>query len=69
MQGEYCWSTTPVLRQKNFENTGLEKNYRIYLIIVVYSRIQPNSKIQPNLKAQPIKVSGKETQGTFLLPP
>jgi len=32
-QGEYCGSTTPVLRQKKFESTGLEKNYRIYIDI------------------------------------
>jgi hypothetical protein len=45
-QGEYCGSTTPVLRQKKFESTGLKKNYGIYLITVVYSRIQPNFKLE-----------------------
>jgi hypothetical protein len=50
MQGEYCGSTTPVLRQKRFENTGLEKNYRIYWIIIVYSRIQTYERPQPFLK-------------------
>jgi len=34
------------VQKKDFVNTGLEKIYRIYLIIVVYSKIQPNSKIQ-----------------------
>jgi hypothetical protein len=38
-QGEYCGSTTPVLRQKNLK-TGLGKNYRIYLITEVDPKIQ-----------------------------
>jgi hypothetical protein len=65
MQGEYCGSTTPVLRQKIFVNTGLEKNYRIYLIIVVYSRIQPNERFSLIKDSIFIKVSTflKETRG------
>src|SRR5712671_7028592 len=36
--------------KKRFVNTGLEKNFRIYLIIVVYSRIQTYERPQPFLK-------------------
>jgi hypothetical protein len=57
-QGEYCWSTTPVLRQK-CENFGWKINYRIYLITEVIPKIQPlgdknATKMQGKIGARPV---------------